>query len=208
MPKARFKHIALVLPLGTFFDRAFAQLSSLCTNLGSTSARVPVEFSPATELGKACSQIEQADLALVDISGRNPNTLYLAGYAHGIGRKVLFASQHGEDLPFDRQKHDLIIYHANLDLLEKGLDTFLQTGATPEAQAAPAEPATSANADAKARFQTIFGDIMSEFEADHPGDIYLENDKTFVLVEQDLELALVQALARRARELGLRIKLL
>ena len=208
MAQSQFKHLALVLPVGPFFDRASAELSSLAESLGATCRRVPSEFYSPNQLGQSCGQIEKAGLVAIDISGRNPNTIYLAGYAHGIGKRVLFLAQHGEDLPFDRTRHDIIIYHANLDLLKQYLDAFLRTGTAEPAEATAGAAPSPATADAKARFKTIFGDIMSEFDAEHSGEIYMENDKTFVLVEQDLELALVQALARRARELGLRIKLL
>lgn len=206
MAETQFKRLALVLPSGPFFERVFSEVSSLGESLGAICTRAPSEFSPPSQLGQSCGEIEKADLAIIDISGRNPNTLYLAGFAHGIGKRVLFLSQHGEDLPFDRARHDFVIYHANLDLLEKALDAFLRRGAT-GTQTSP-EPRAATEVDAKARFQTIFGDIMAEFGAEHSGEVRLENDKTFVLIEQDLELALVQALARRARELGLRIKLL
>ena len=149
--------------------------------------------------------MEGADLVVVDITGRNPNTLYLAGYAHGIGKPVLFLSQQGEDLPFDRARHEVLVYHANLDLLAKSLKSFMRKGApVPQGDSA----AAPGQADARARFQTIFGDIMTEHAAKHTGEIRMENDQTFVLVEQNLDLPVVQALARRARELGLRIKLL
>ena len=170
MALAKYERLAIVLPEGAFFDRAFTELRSLCEKLAVAATRVPVQFSAGNRLGEACSLMESADLVLVDITARNPHTLYLAGYAHGTGKHILFLSQHGEDLPFDRSRHRFVIYHANLDLLEKGVETFLLTGDAPSPVGAESSspPVTPEAIDAKARFQTIFGDIMTEHQAEHP----------------------------------------
>lgn len=205
MQKTRFEKVALVLPAGPWFEKVAAEAGALIAALGGSCSRPGPEFASAGRLGAACAELEQAQLVVADISGKNPNTMYLAGYAHGIGKRVLFLAQHGEDLPFNREKHEIIIYHANVDFLKESLEAFLRSGTLggePEAgRSAPQD-------DGRERFFELFGSIMAEHGAEHTGEIRMENEKTFLLINQDLDLAVVQHLARRAREMGLRIKLL
>jgi chorismate synthase len=62
--------------------------------------------------------------------------------------------------------------------------------------------------DARRLFESKFGEILAAHHHQHRGSIELENETTFVLLNQDMDLALVQDLSRRARELGLRLKLM
>lgn len=195
--------IAVLLPAGRFFDRLFAEaIEPACAEAGIPLTRPDPEFSSGSRLGRACAEIERAGLVLADISGRNPNILYLAGYAHGIGKQVVFLSSHAEDLPFDPARHQIIVHHGSSELLRDELRRLLQEGAAPD------EASASGGEVAREKFEAIFGEIMKEHGAVHAGRIEMENESTFLLLNQDLDLPVVQHLARRARELGLRIKLL
>jgi len=202
------QQIAALLPLGKLFDALFADaLEPAARAAGAEIVRVPSEFSSESRLGAVCAAIEKADCVLADLTGRSPHILYQVGYAHGIGKKVLLLAAQGEDFPFDASRHPRIIHSGDGALLRAELTTFLSTGAMPAAK--PAEtPATPASADARAQFLEIFGSILAEHRHEHRGEVEMENPKTFILRDQDLSLALVQHLARRARELGLRLKLM
>ena len=203
MPKVQ--SITALLPQGKFFDQLFAAaIQPACQAGGAACTRPDPEFSSANRLGKACAEIENADLVVADLSGKNPNVLYLAGYAHGAGKRVVFLAQHGEDLPFDPARHEILVYHASADLLKNELAGFFESGTRPKQGPAPGAQEESA----REKFEAIFGEIMREHRAVHSGAIEMENKTTFVLLNQDLDLPVVQHLARRARELGLRIKLL
>jgi hypothetical protein len=128
--------------------------------------------------------------------------MYGAGYAHGVGKRVLFLTSHGEDFPFDKDRHPIIIYAGNLDFLRNELSKYLHTGKTASA------PPESASSNGREKFAQIFGDILKQHHHEHRGEIEMENAKTFVLLNQDMDLALVQDLSRKARELGFRIKLM
>lgn len=198
------KHAVVLLPQGNPFDRVFAEaLSAGAAEAGVSLKRVESEFSTENKLGAICGEIERAELVIADLTARNPNIMYQTGYAHGIGKKLLLITQHGEDFPFDKSRHDLIVYGGDIAFLKAQLVAFLATGKT----ATKSEEAASAP-EVRQIFQSTFGDLLSQHGYTHRGDIYMENPTTFVLVGQDMDLPLVQELARRARELGLRLKLM
>ena len=196
----KWARIAAILPVGKLYDRVFAgALAAAAAEAGSAIARVEPEFSATGKLGAVCQELELADLIVADITARNPHVMYLAGYAHGTGREVLFIAQHGEDFPFDLAKHRAIFYGGDLEFLKAEFRSHLLGE---EKFSAPK------SADAREQFLSAFGDLLAKYQHQHKGEIQLENPTTFVLLNQDMELALVQDLARRARELGLRIKLM
>lgn len=197
----KWARIATILPVGKLFDRIFTECLAPCAKeAGADISRLEPEFSRAGQLGHLCQSIEQAQLIVADVTARNSNVLYLAGYAHGIGREVLFLTQQGEDFPLDRAKHRPIIYGHDHEFLKTEFRHFL--GAVNSAPGSTASPLP------REQFLATFGDLLKKHQHEHHGDIYLEDPTTFVLIEQDMDLPLVQDLSRRARELGLRIKLM
>ena len=191
--------IAAILPIGKLFDQIFARaIAPAAKEAGSKISRIGAEFSSPGALGQICQSLEAADLVLADITARNPHVMFLAGYALGIGRDVRYLVQHGEDFPF--HKASPIVYASNLDFLKSELQKLLAGG---ESSAAEGH-----GGDAREQFLATFGDLLKKHQHEHRGEIYLENPTTFVLVGQDMDLALVQDLARRGREIGIRLKLM
>lgn len=192
--------VVVLLPEGKLFDLVFSEgiVPALTENRRSFN-RPSVEFSAPGSLGALCHTIESADLIIADLTGQLPNIFYLTGYAQALGKKVWFLVPHLENFPFDSAKQSVISYAGDRRFLKDELSAFLagKTFGLP----APAD-------DAKTRFASIFGDILATHRYEHDGRIELENPTTFVLHDQDMGLALVQDLARRARELGFRLKLM
>jgi hypothetical protein len=124
--------------------------------------------------------------------------MFLAGYAQGIGREIVFITQSGEDFPFDRARYVPVIYGSDPAFLKSELLAHFRGGRKSEAK----------GGDAREQFLATFGDLLGKHQHEHRGEIYLENPTTYVLVNQDMDLPLVQDLARRGRELGIRIKLM
>ena len=195
----KWTRIVAILPVGKLFDRVYLEaIQPVMQQEGIECTRIEPEFSAPGRLGALCQAVERAGLIIADVSARNPHVMFLAGYAQGIGREILLLAQQAEDFPFDRSKHDPIIYGSDPAFLKSELLTFLRGGAKSETKAG----------DARDQFLATFGDLLQKHQHEHHGDIYLENPTTYVLVNQDMDLALVQDLARRGRELGLRIKLM
>jgi hypothetical protein len=191
--------VVALLPAGRLFDEVFTQAVAPAVSAASAEAiRVPSNLCDGQQLRLP---LQDADLVIADLTGLNPNVMYQAGFALGLGRKVLFIAMHLENLPFDPAANPIIGYAGDGELLGSEIATYLSRGDKSDASG-------DNNPNARVRFQSLFGEILAAHQHEHPGEIYLENPKTFVLVNQAMELALVQDLARRARELGLRLKLM
>ena len=197
------KSVAILIAGGKQFESAVRAVEAAAAETGASVSKPEIEFSKDQRLGAACAAIEKADLVVAEISARNPNTMYLAGYAHGIGKPVLFTALHAEDFPFDRERHPTVIYSGSADFLRTELLAFLRGG-----KPAVSSSGEESGSDARGQFNSIFGEIMKAHSQEHSGPIEMENDKTFIMRDQDLDLALVQDLARKAREIGYRIKLM
>lgn len=148
------------------------------------------------------SELVEADLVLAEVTGRNPHVLYFLGWAHALQKRTILLARYAEDFPFSSENLTPLIYARDLVYLREELARRIAGGGVPSDTASPS------TADAREKFHQLFGDLLKKHGQDHRGIIEMENEKTFVLREQDLELALVQEMSRRARELGLRIKLL
>jgi hypothetical protein len=191
------KNIAAALPSGKFFDELYEKtLLPWSENLGAKLKRVPAK---AVSAGAVGSVLENADLVLADVSGRNASGLFAAGYALGIGKRVIFLAQIEDDFPFAGGTQTLISYSGNPEILRTELDQHLKHQA-PSPSGRRTEP--------REKFQSLFGEILRAHNHEHRGGIEMENPQTFVLLDQDMDLALVQDLSRRARELGVRLKLM
>ena len=195
----KWTRIVAILPMGKLFERIFAEgIQPATKEAGTECVRVEPEFSSPGRLGTICQSLESANLIIADITARNPHVMFLAGYAQGTGRQLLFITQHGEDFPFDRTRHSPIIYGSDLVFLKRELLAYLRGEPTSE----------TSEGTAREQFLATFGDLLEKHHHEHHGDVHLENPTTYVLVNQDMDLPLVQDLARRGRELGIRIKLM
>jgi chorismate synthase len=96
----------------------------------------------------------------------------------------------------------VLIDHALRQRAQCGWKEFEQIATPASARSNGAAP------DPRRLFKSKFGDILSAHHHQHRGEIQMENETTFVLLNQDMDLALVQDLSRRAREIGFRLKLM
>jgi hypothetical protein len=193
--------VVVLLPEGKLFDLVFAEaIAPSLKQAGHDAIRIAAEFSAESKLGAICNALEGADLVIADLTGANSNVFYLVGFAHGIGKKALLIVQHLENFPFDRTRHHVISYAGDRRFLKDELLAFF-SGKT-------ASPPPVASENANEKFLSLFGDILAAHGYEHRGRIELENPTTFILYEQDMDLVLVQDLARKARELGFRLKLM
>lgn len=190
------KRMVAVLPAGRYFDELHAAiLAPWAQSRGAQMHRLDLS---AGSIGAVAPALENTELVLADISGRNSRVMYLSGYAHGIGKRVVFISQFEEDFPFEPGQQKVLVYSGSAEFLRKELDAL----------DSESDLKAGGGDDARSRFLAVFGEIMRKHRKEHRGAFEMEGPGVFVLRDQDLDLALVQELSRRARELGLRIKLM
>ena len=178
-------------PLGEMSDTlrrcAQAALGTVVTDLSDSS------------VSKWRDEIQRADLTIVDVTAANAIASYVVGLADALSRRVVLLSAIQESLPSIFEDRAVIVHRWNLEFIRTELEKF----AAP-ADAGPLAP----NDDSPAgKFQKQFGDLLRAHGYVHHGTVDFDGS-TFTLREQDMDLALVQEIARRAKSLNLRVRLL
>lgn len=204
-------NIAIALPAGDPFELvwlhgikpALQEMAAIGTRLSPSLA------SPAQRI-QAWQTIKGSDCLLADVSGNNPAMFYYLGVAEALNKPVILVARHAETVVFQTNQ-PILPYADEPTMLRTQLISRLSQSETepipaPQPTAAVVQP--ELKTPEAARFYHIFGDILQQHGHQKLGEIKCENETTFLLVDQDLELALVQDLSRRAKERGLRLKLL
>ena len=187
--------IGVILPAGKIFDRIFTE-AIVPAGLGEV-VRISTELSEA-KLPAALATMETCTTIVADITARNPHAMFLAGYARALKKRILYITQHAEDFPFSEQP---LVYGSNTEFLRNELVARL-SGKHGESVTRHGEN------DARAKFLSIFGDLLKKHAHEHRGAVELNEPNVFTLVDQNMDLALVQDIARRGRELNIRVRLM
>jgi len=75
-----------------------------------TIFRVDEIFGKSPIIDEIWYYIGSSELVLADVTGRNPNVMYVLGMAHTIGKPILIMTQQIEDVPLDLRYYQYIIY--------------------------------------------------------------------------------------------------
>jgi hypothetical protein len=188
---------AALVPTGQIFDGVFEAIQEACRAVfGVDCQRGDVTIAHPGRREHLGKLIEQASLVVADITGEEPGVYYGVGRAEALKKPVILISRRSGIFEADPGRLAVLIYGGDLAFLRDHLTALLAAGGKRES----GSPA--------ARFEMLFGEILARHGFQHHGGIRLEDETTFVLEEQEMPLALVQELARKAREAGVRLKLL
>lgn len=144
--------------------------------------------------------IADCDLALIEVTAGNPLGLYFAGAADALGRKSALLAAIREDLPARLLERAILIHGWNLEFLKGELRKL-------GGRDVAARTENPQNETASEKFQRLFGDLLAQHGYHHRGVVEFEGN-VFTLREQEMDLPLVQALAKRSKALNLRVRLL
>jgi hypothetical protein len=73
------------------------------------------EPRPGEIIAHIIENLVQADIAIADLSGRNPNVFYELGVRHAVNDNTVLIAQSEEDVPFDLRGQRLIIYQCDFE---------------------------------------------------------------------------------------------
>lgn len=104
-----------------FMDVYEVGIKPACKDAGAECQRVDEQMFLENILSRIYGQIAAADVIVAEVTGRTPNVLYETGYAHGIGKRVIFLTQNADDIPFDLMHYPHIIYGRSIATLKKQL---------------------------------------------------------------------------------------
>ncbi len=94
----------------TFGDVYKLGIKPACKDAGAYCERLDEQIFHENMLDRIYNQIAKADLIIADMSKRNPNVFYEAGYAHALGKRVILMTQDADDIPFDLKHYPHIVY--------------------------------------------------------------------------------------------------
>jgi len=104
-----------------FHDAYQLGIKAACKEAGAYCERVDEQIFQESILEQIYNQIAKADIVVSDMTGRNPNVFYEAGYAHAIGKRTILLTQKAEDIPFDLKHYPHIIYGGSITTLKDDL---------------------------------------------------------------------------------------
>ena len=88
------------------------------------------------DAGKIADQvldnISRSEIVLAELSGERPNCYYEAGFAHALGKKMVFCTRRGEEIHFDLKGYRFIQWRTEEELrqeLRKFLESYTSQGA-------------------------------------------------------------------------------
>jgi small subunit ribosomal protein S1 len=83
---------------------------------GMTPLRALDMYGPGMLFDRIWQGIQEAEVVIADLTGRNPNVLYELGLAHVIGKRILLLSMFPEDIPVDLSQFVQIPYNGTKTL--------------------------------------------------------------------------------------------
>ena len=143
--------------------------------------------------------IANCDALLVDATSGASKTCFLTGLAKGLGKHTIILTPVHDAIPeFLSPNTSTIIHQWNLAYLKRELEKLAHPSRATEA-VADDTPA--------GKFHQHFGDLLKAHGYVHRGPVEFDGS-TFTVREQDMDFALVQEIAHRAKSLNLRVRLL
>jgi hypothetical protein len=91
----------VIMPFAAEFNDIFRVIRETVESQGYECIRADERYIVGTVMNDVNEQIEQADLIVADLTGKNPNVYYEVGYAAALRKPVIQIAQSADDLPFD-----------------------------------------------------------------------------------------------------------
>lgn len=116
----RLRQCFAIMPANETGDQTYRSLilrtASDCTCNINKSEEI---FNSISILDELWLYLNEAELVIADLSGRDTDVFYLAGLAYGLGKKMIYLAQNETDVPFDLQEGSCLIY--SIETYDSGL---------------------------------------------------------------------------------------
>jgi len=115
--------VFVLMPFDSNFDDTYEfGIKAACQSAGAVCERVDEQVFDENILTRIYQQIEIADVIVAEMSGRNPNVFYETGYAHALSKRVILLTREADDIPFDMQHYQHIVYGGKIKDLKPQLE--------------------------------------------------------------------------------------
>ena len=100
----------IAMPFGGDFDSIADELKTVLDEHGFEAKRADDFLNQQSVLGDIVVPINDCDIAIIDLTGLNPNVMYELGLAHALDTPVIMITQDLEELPFDIRSYRALEY--------------------------------------------------------------------------------------------------
>jgi len=117
---------------GKFQDIYTNGIKKILEDSGWTCQRADEKFDTPEVICTICKSIQESNLIIADLTGRNPNVFLEIGLAFGLEKHVILLSQNSNDIPFDARTFRTLIYNPiELEDLKNRIQTLVESIKTP-----------------------------------------------------------------------------
>jgi hypothetical protein len=109
-----------------FNDEYELGIKATCESVGAICQRVDEQIYTEDMISRIYQQIEDADVVISELTGKNPNVFYETGYAHAFAKQVILVTKEKSDIPFDLAHYPHIIYEGKITTLKSELEKKLK----------------------------------------------------------------------------------
>lgn len=114
--------VLVLMPFDASFKEVYVSgIKPACQQAGALCERIDEMIFTRNILAQIYQKIKEADLIVAEMTGRNPNVFYEAGYARALNKQVIFLTQREEDIPFDLKHYPHIVYGGEINKLKEEL---------------------------------------------------------------------------------------
>lgn len=102
----------ILIPFSEPFTRYYKEIiKPAVEQIDAVPLRGDSLFRPSPIVDDIWQMIQDANVVVAEMTGRNPNVFYELGLAHAIGKPVILISETISDVPFDLQSLRVILYN-------------------------------------------------------------------------------------------------
>lgn len=125
----------VLMPFSEAFDDVYQiGIKEACERGGAYCERVDEQIFEGSMLQRIYNQIAKADIIIADMTGKNANVFYEAGYAHALGKVTILLTQDAADIPFDLKHFPHIVYGSKVsdlrEMLQKRVAHYVENPPT------------------------------------------------------------------------------
>ena len=124
---ANEKTIFVMMPFNSDFDDVWnGAIKRAAKDAGHKAIRVDMINKSTNITDDIVDSIKNCKLAIVDVTGNNPNVMFELGYAMALSKRHIIISQSAEFLPFDIRHIRTIVYNDSWSGIERLKEKLLE----------------------------------------------------------------------------------
>jgi hypothetical protein len=114
--------VFVIMPFSAEFTDIYELgIKAACHEVGIECVRSGEEIFIHSILDHIYDQIRKADFIIAEMTGRNANVFYEAGYAHGLKKHVILLTKQTDDIPFDLLHYPHVVHGGSIKTLKEEL---------------------------------------------------------------------------------------